>query len=143
MVLRAVDRAAGTVTFYTDARAPKVMVLTAAPRVAVTGYDAATRLQLRLHGTASVASTGVAVEAAWTALTSEGRTAYQSAAPPGTPLATPTTPPTISADRGRARFAVIAIVLDRFEWLDLAVPGHRRASHVRVDTVWRHSWLVP
>ncbi|QYE36291.1 pyridoxamine 5'-phosphate oxidase family protein [Polymorphobacter sp. PAMC 29334] len=156
MVVRAVDRAAHCLTVYTDSRAAKVAVLVAAPRVAVTGYDTPTRLQLRLHGAATIATTGNAVDAAWAALTAGGRTAYQSVRPPGTPVAQPPpcrppgTPvaqpppsPVALPDDGRANFAVVTIVLDRFEWLDLSVPGHRRAVHIRDGVDWRGTWLVP
>lgn len=142
MVLRTVDRAANTLQVYSDARAAKVAVLAAAPRVAVTGYDPATRLQLRLHGIASIA-TDSGADAAWAALTTAGRTAYQSVDAPGTAVAGPPPLPDVPGDEGRARFAVVTIVLDRFEWLDLAVPGHRRACHVRDGAGWRGSWLVP
>lgn len=143
MVLRAVDRAAHTLVFYTDVRAAKVAVLAANPRVAVTGYDLATRLQLRLHGDASVATGGSAVDAAWAALPGHGRTAYQSIDSPGTPVGHPPTAPRVPPDGGRARFAVVTVVLDRFEWLDLAAPGHRRAVYVRDGAAWRGCWLVP
>ncbi|UAJ10136.1 pyridoxamine 5'-phosphate oxidase family protein [Glacieibacterium megasporae] len=143
MVVRAVDRAAHCLTVYTDSRAAKVAVLVAAPRVAVTGYDTPTRLQLRLHGAATIATTGNAVDAAWAALTAGGRTAYQSIQPPGTPVAQPQASPVPPPDDGRANFAVVTIVLDRFEWLDLAVPGHRRAIHIRDGVDWRGTWLVP
>ena len=143
MVLRTVDRAAGTLAFYTDVRAAKVARLAANPRVAVTGYDHATRLQLRLHGDASVATDGDAVDDAWAALSDRGRTAYQSVDPPGTPVARPPAASRAPADGGRAQFAVVTVILDQFEWLDLAVAGHRRAQYVRNGTLWTGQWLVP
>jgi pyridoxamine 5'-phosphate oxidase len=143
IVVRSVDRAAHSLTVYSDRRAAKIAVLAAAPRVAVTGYDTATRLQLRLHGTATVATAGADIDAAWAALTPFGRSAYQNVEPPGTPVPHPLGPPVLPADGGRAAFAVITIVVDRFEWLDLAVPGHRRGLHVRDGGGWKGCWLVP
>lgn len=143
MVVRTVDRVAHCLTVYSDVRAAKISVLTAAPRVAVTGYDTATRLQLRLHGTAMVTTTGAEVDAAWAALTPSGRSAYQSIEPPGTPVPHPLGPVVAPPDGGRAAFAVVTIVLDRFEWLDLAIPGHRRALYRRDGAGWRGGWLVP
>ncbi|MGI4877087.1 MAG: pyridoxamine 5'-phosphate oxidase family protein, partial [Janthinobacterium lividum] len=130
-------------TLYSDVRAAKIAVLAAAPRVAVTGHDTATRFQLRLHGTAAIATAGAEVDMAWAALTPSGRSAYQSIEPPGTPVPHPLGPPAAPPDDGRAAFAVVTIVLDRFEWLDLAVPGHRRALHVRDGGEWKGRWLVP
>lgn len=143
MVVRAVDRATHSLTVYTDVRAPKVAVIGAAPRVAVTGYDTATRLQLRLHGVATIAIGGAGVDTAWAALTAAGRTAYQSVEPPGTPVTEPPASPITPSDGGRGAFAIVTIVLDRFEWLDLAVRGHRRARHVRNGSDWQGRWLVP
>jgi len=142
MVLRAVDRASHTLQFYSDTRAAKITTLASTPRIAVTGYDTANRLQLRLGGLASII-TDTGADAAWSALTATGRTAYQSLEPPGTPVAELPHPSEIPADSGRRHFAIVAIMLDRFEWLDLAVPGHRRALHLRDGADWRGSWLVP
>lgn len=143
MVLRGADRATGMLVFYTDVRAAKVADLAANPRVAVTAYDPATRLQMRLYGEGTVATSGGPVDLAWAALSASGRAAYQSIESPGTPVARPPTAPAACGDGGRARFAVITMVLDRFDWLDLAIPGHRRALHVRDGAVWSGSWLVP
>ncbi len=143
MVLRAVDRAHNTLAFYSDHRAAKIAALAADPRVAITGYDTTTRLQLRLTGIASVTTDGAAADAAWAAIASAGRTAYQSILPPGTLVAGPPPVPPIPPDAGRESFAVVSVQLERFEWLDLSVPGHRRALHVRDGSTWRGRWLVP
>jgi pyridoxamine 5'-phosphate oxidase len=143
MVLRAVDHDAGTIAFHSDRRAAKVAMVAAEPRVAVTGYDGAARVQLRLHGTATVSAGGAAVDVAWAGLPESARDTYRRAAAPGTPVAVPPELPVVTpADGGRDRFAVVTVTLDRIEWLDLAVPGHRRAVHRRVDG-WRGAWLVP
>ena len=76
-------------------------------------------------------------------LTAAGRTAYQSVEPPGTPVTEPPASPITPSDGGRGAFAIVTIVLDRFEWLDLAVRGHRRARHVRNGSDWQGRWLVP
>lgn len=143
MVLRAVDHDAGTIAFHSDRRAAKVAMVAAEPRVAVTGYDGAARVQLRLQGTATVSAGGAAVDVAWAGLPEAARDTYRRAAAPGTPVAVPPELPVVTpVDGGRDRFAVVTVTLDRIEWLDLAVPGHRRAVHRRVDG-WRGAWLVP
>lgn len=138
MVLRTVDHAAHTIAFHTDRRAAKVAAIAASPRVAVAAWDAP--LQLRLHGAATIVTAGAARDAAWAAAGAGSRD-YASTAPPGTVVADP------AADAGdgdgRANFAVLEIVVDRFEWLELARGGHRRAAYVRDGAAWRGGWLVP
>lgn len=143
MVLRAADRATSSIVVYSDRRAPKIDQFTANPRVAVVGYDTRDRLQLRLHGVASVLVEGATVDSAWNALGADSRLAYRSFEPPGTTVAALPLAAGFPDDEGRANFALVTIILDRIEWLDLVVPGHRRALHVREGAAWRSSWLVP
>ncbi len=140
MVLRAVDRDRTTLTFFTDSRAAKVAVVTAAPSVAVVAYDPVTRLQLRLCGIAQVATLGLEVDSAWATVPPGARRAYRTSGAPGTP--SPDSTATLVESDGRAAFSVLTVVVDSIEWLDLATPGHRRAAYQR-GSDWRGSWLVP
>ena len=141
MVLRAIDRAPATLTFYTDSRATKVAAVAAAP-VAVIGYDAGDGLQLRMSGVAAVVAAGAAADAAWTALGPAARNAYRTAAAPGTPAGSPATAARLDGD-GRATFALLVVTLAEIEWLDLAGPVHRRARYHRTATGWDAQWRVP
>lgn len=142
MVLRGVDRPAATLTFFTDVRAAKVAAVALAPDVAVVGYDAGERLQLRLRGTAAIATTGAAVVAAWTALSPDARDAYRTAAAPGSPADSSAAAARLAGD-GRATFALLVVSLAEIEWLDLAGPVHRRARYRLVGTEWDAMWCVP
>lgn len=143
MVVRAVDPAAATLTFFTDARAAKVAALAAAPDVAVIAYDPDARLQLRLRGTATIAVAGAGVEAAWATVPPSARAAYRTAAAPGTPARSAAAAARLGDDDGRGAFAVLTIAVTVVEWLDLATRGHRRAVHRRDGTAWRGEWRVP
>lgn len=143
MVLRAVDPQAGMIGFYTDRRAAKVAMMIADPRVAIVGYEPVSRIQLRLQGRASVATSGDNVDSAWSAIGEDGRDAYRAVPAPGSPIEQPSEgwP---SADRsGRADFAVVTIVLTHIEWLELTRRGHRRAAWTFADDGWAGSWRVP
>lgn len=137
MVLRAVDPAAATLTFFTDVRAAKAHEV-AAP-LAVVAYDPAVRLQLRLRGIARVATGGAVVEAAWAGVPAAARRAYRTCVAPGTPV--PTAAAELAGDSGRANFAVLTVAVAELEWLGLA-GDHRRAVHRAADG-WRGTWLVP
>lgn len=140
MVLRAVDRQQATATFFTDSRAAKVAAVIISPHVAVIAYDPISRLQFRLSGVVEIAVAGVAVDSAWTAVPPHARRAYRTISAPGTPSPTATAP--LDDTDGRANFALITVVIDAIEWLDLATPGHRRAIYQR-GSEWAGKWIVP
>ena len=139
MVLRTVDRATAVVTFFTDTRAAKVAAIAAAPAVAVVGYDPATRVQLRLRGTASLVAGGAA-DSAWAAVPPPARRAYRTVAAPGTAIATRAAD--LRDDDGRATFAVLTVAVTAIDRLDLTAP-HRRAAWQRVGDAWPGTWRVP
>lgn len=143
MVLRGVDRGRGRLTFYTDGRAGKVAAIAACPGAAVVAWDAADRLQVRLHGAAAVVAAGAAVDAAWTTIPPAARCAYRTLAPPGTSTASAAVAATLGDSDGRATFALVTIDVETIEWLELASPGHRRARYRRAGDGWQGDWLVP
>lgn len=144
MVLRDVDRGSRTLFFYTDRRAVKVGEIAADPRVAITAYDPALRLQLRLNGVGRLAI-GSAGTRRWQAIGDSGRQAYATSLPPGSRLVEPGSglPPEIVPADFEANFAVLAVVVNRLEWLWLAAAGHRRARYCHRDGAWTGSWRVP
>lgn len=144
VVLRAADPDRAELTFFTDARAAKAGAIVAAPRVAVVAWDPTLQLQVRLHGSARIATDGAPVDAAFAQVPVGARRAYRTTVAPGTPSATAAVDENgDQAGGGRANFAVITVTVDRVEWLDLAGPSHRRAAFIRADGTWVGSWLVP
>ncbi|MBK1635556.1 pyridoxamine 5'-phosphate oxidase family protein [Rhodovulum adriaticum] len=138
VVLRAVDRQAGTVEFYSDLRAEKVAQLQADPRATLLIWDAQALLQIRLRARFDVIA-GDAAEPQWQALSPPSRTLYGGSPPPGAPLGTP-------ADHcngpDRAAFAVLRGTLDRIETLLLRPDHHRRAVFTAADG-WLGGWRAP
>ncbi len=140
MVLRAINSARATLTFFSDVRADKMAAVAADPQVAIVAYDPAALLQVRLVGTATVASSGPVVEAHWAAVPPSARRAYSTALPPGTSL--PNANFALAGD-GRAGFAVLTVAIDAIDRLDLAGPDHVRVGSRRVAGRWHSGWRVP
>jgi pyridoxamine 5'-phosphate oxidase len=152
MVLRKVDRPAGTLRFHTDIRSAKATQVTTSS-VGILGYDAGAKIQIRATGSAAILTGGPDVEAAWAATSASGRRSYLTTFAPGTVSEAPTSGlPTAIAARvpaieettaGRAHFGLLIVTLDRLEWLHLAHDGHRRAGFARIGDDWRGQWLIP
>lgn len=151
MVLRAANRAAGTLRFHTDARSPKCAAL-AERGVSVLAYHPGEAVQLRLAGTARVVTQGATVDAAWAGATAFARRAYMVEAAPGSPLAVAGSglPARVEGRRpeeaelvaARENFALVLVTVEGIDWLHLAEGGHRRALF-SADDGWRGAWVVP
>lgn len=153
MVLRAFDRAAFSLRFHTDTRAPKVAALGADPRAAVLFYDKGAKVQIRARGTAKVLADAPITEEAWAAGTNFARRCYLGEGP-GTPADAPTSglpsefegvePNDEQLLAARPNFAVLMIELASLDWLWLAHTGHVRAGFERAaDGSWEGRWLSP
>lgn len=153
MVLRHVDPAAGGLRFHTDARSPKVAILAANPSATILFYDPAAKLQLRCTGTARIAASDAATDAAWAASTTASRRCYLAPIAPSSAAPAPTSglppafdnrlPSLAESEAGRIHFATLTVTLDRIDWLYLAHDGHRRALFERSGDHWSAGWLVP
>lgn len=144
MVLRAVDRDARTLSFYTDRRAAKAVELASDSRIALTGYDASSQLQLRLQGIGYLL-TGSSAAARWHTIGDSGRRAYATTQAPGSRLDRPGSglPEQVLTADAQANFAVLEVIVDQLEWLLLAASGHRRARYEHIGGMWDGSWRVP
>lgn len=152
MVLRAVDRAARTLRFHTDARSSKCAALDGA-RVSVLAYHPGEAIQLRIAGRARIITTGPEVDRVWAASTPFARRIYLVTAAPGTALPAPASglpawaeghrPTETELVPARANFAMLYIDVAAIDWLHLAHGGHRRARLSSNDAGWSGAWLVP
>jgi pyridoxamine 5'-phosphate oxidase len=150
VVLREVSAAEHRIRFYSDNRSPKILTLQRSPRVALVGYDAEKRTQLRMVGDATLAP-DAARRRAWDALSEHALIVYQGRVPPGTSIAQPcdavpddALDGTLSRERGYAHFCVVDITVDRLDWLDLSDRSlHTRARFERDGTEWRGNWIAP
>ena len=142
LVLRKVDPVARSVRFHSDWRSRKIASLKRQPRVAVHGYCAASKMQLRLSGVALLhdPQTQVAQEA-FARSQEKSQLCYAQAQAPGLELTAPSD--VGQMDGGAENFSVIEIAVDRLEWLYLNAQGHRRALFTWQGEALTQNWLAP
>ncbi|MEM8630087.1 MAG: pyridoxamine 5'-phosphate oxidase family protein [Pseudomonadota bacterium] len=138
LILRAADRAAGTVEVHTDLASAKVTELERDPRAALLFWDAGAQVQIRLTAACTVLR-GPAVADRWTRVPERSRRGYGVEPPPGTPIADPYA---VTRPGAQARFAAIEARVEALEALQLGQDGHVRAAYKRSDD-WRGHWLAP
>ncbi len=144
VVLRGVDVASRTIRFHSDARSGKFAEISKEPRVAVIGYDAGHKIQLRLTGRAQLhhgAKDTVATQA-WAATGDRSRSGYRQSVGPGAAMATGQLlgPPLVD---GFENFVAVRVAIDAIEWLYLAHAGHRRAHFTWTGETLNARWLAP
>jgi pyridoxamine 5'-phosphate oxidase len=147
VVLRAADPQDWILRFHTDRRSEKFSGLLADPRIALSGYDAGNKVQMRVEGRAILHTDDAVAEAAWIGSREMSRAVYGILPGPGRELANadeftmPGQPDEIAA--GRQNFCVVIVRMESLEWLYLASAGHRRALFERSGRAVTSSWLAP
>lgn len=139
LVLRKVEPGAGLLWLHTDVRAAKIAELRAEPRVALTFWDSRRALQLRVQGCARIESDPALLAEAWARVPGGSRRNYATVAAPGSRL---TGDAAYLAD-GAANFAMLAVRVERLEWLWLGPVVHQRGESRRVADGWESVRLVP
>lgn len=148
VVLRAANAAPRTLVCYTDVRSAKVQHVQRRPAAALLFWDPTARVQIRAVGPVTVHCGDDVSAAAWAATPVVNRGNYRTALPPGavTDGAADAVAPVLAvshaadaafaadsqlrAEAGFENFAVLRTKVERFEWLQLSEPFHRRASFV-------------
>ena len=156
LVLRALDVTLRSLTFHTDTRSAKMPELAGDSRVAVTFYDAARKVQLRLNGVASVQANNAVSHQRWAASRPSSLRCYLGAQPSAvSPAPTSGLPAQVEAREpelhelavAEVNFAVLQIAVQRMEWLHLHTRGQRRSLFTWVDGSAQSSctmqWLNP
>ncbi len=128
VILRGSTPSAAALRFHTDRRSAKFAELSADPRIALTGYDAAQKVQVRAEGVATLHTDDPFADAAWEASRSFSRICYGVEPGPGARLAEGGAFALPSADAeiaaGRANFcACVSVAVQSFEYLYLAHSG--------------------
>lgn len=149
VILRKADRSTLSIDFHTDARSAKIDQI-ANQNVCWLFYVAATKIQLRLEGTASVID-GVQADQAWVETPERSRAAYLSLATPGKVSLDPQPPDTsdrmvsmAESERGREHFRIVRTVVQSADWLYLNPNGHLRANLIYRDPeACDCHWVVP
>ena len=137
IVLRAADKAAGSIDFHTDLRSAKVADLRITPFAAVHVWDASANLQLRLEAHVTLL-TGPDVTATWARVPAASRLSYGSTPAPGQPISQ-ALDYTKVADA--SSFVILRLAVTTIDALHLG-PNHRRARFDRCDD-WAGMWLAP
>jgi pyridoxamine 5'-phosphate oxidase len=137
VVLRAVDKAAGTLDIHTDLRSSKVGDLRVTPFAAVHVWDTSAHLQLRLEAQVKLL-TGPDVATIWACVSAASRLSYGSTPAPGQPIAQALDYAKVS-DAGC--FVVLRLQILTVDALHLG-QNHRRARFDRHNE-WAGAWLAP
>lgn len=145
VVLRAADAATRTLATYSDVRAAKVGQLRRNPAAHWLFYDPHARVQIRATGRVVIHHGDELARCAWETLPLAQRANYAAPFSPGSEIARPTfaLPMPANHDAGLGRFVVLCATLDRFDWLELGEPHHRRAAFAWDGHAWIGRWLVP
>lgn len=88
VVLRAVDRTAGTLRFHCDRRSDKATEIAASGRAALHGYDSQAKIQIRATGPATLHTGDALAESAWAGAMAMSRVCYGADPAPGAVLPT-------------------------------------------------------
>ena len=153
VVLRDVSPEQRVLISHTDTRSEKLTDIRQESRVAWLFYDAATKIQLRLSGTAAVHIQDEVARLRWERTNASARRCYLTTHAPGESLAGPgvqmaayldrRAPSAAESEGGFPHFAVISCQVSRIDWLRLNARGHERALFSWVGTDWRATWAAP
>lgn len=137
VILRGVAPDARELTFFSDARSPKVAELERDPRAALLFYDPAEETQLRLEGLAAPHPDAGEEERAWRSASRYSRRTYLQVAAPGRPAGALTSglPPEAEGREpseeellaARGNFRLLRFRLLSLDWLKLGRKGQSRA----------------
>lgn len=139
IVLRQADRAEPALYFVTDVRSPKIEDISGERKVALVGYDPASRVQIRVTGTAATVSDRDQLVLQWNRLSEKTRNSFNAPIAPGARLRSDGgTPPDVEQDEMSAfkRFCLVRIELATLERLDISQIEHVRFCFVRSDKGW-------
>ncbi len=150
LVLRGASRENRRLWFHTDCRSKKAQQLQHQPEVCVVGYDNRDDVQLRVFGTTRLHHGNEIAEQHWMQTNIAVRNMYGSSNIPGASL--PEHDPRVHrhqvlmdtelAEVGRYNFLVIALIVDRIDWVQVNGPLQRRAL-LRSETDWKVQPLAP
>ncbi|WP_336489950.1 pyridoxamine 5'-phosphate oxidase family protein [Methylobacterium nigriterrae] len=147
VVLRAAERAAGTLRVHCDRRSGKAAEIAARGFCALHAYDPGSAVQIRVEGRASLHAADAVAEAAWAESRPMSRACYGIAPGPGTALprasAYALPDPDGALGLGRPNFCAILVQAECLDLLYLDRRGHRRAGWTRGEEGWTGRWLVP
>ena len=154
VVLRKVWVAEKKLAFHTDVRSGKWFELQKNNKISWLFYDAASRFQIRLAGTATLHTNDEVANEAWLKSTVSSRKIYLGLIAPSQKSEIPTSgllpafenaDPTLKqSEEGRKNFGIVVTKANWMEWLWLNSKGHKRATFNYLNNGSIESnWLLP
>ncbi|WP_241301906.1 pyridoxamine 5'-phosphate oxidase family protein [Burkholderia stabilis] len=146
IVLRQVSRADRVLSFHTDARSEKVAELRRDPRMSIVANDLDSLVQIRAEGVAAICDDEAQRRAIWQSSRPHTLLLYRAPLPPGTSVESPEdahVDGTAPTGDGYENFCLIHMTIQRFDWLELARAGHRRAVFDLHEGGYEGRWIAP
>ncbi|WP_241290363.1 pyridoxamine 5'-phosphate oxidase family protein [Burkholderia stabilis] len=146
IVLRQVSRVDHVLSFHTDARSEKVAELRRDPRMSIVANDLDSLVQIRAEGVAAICDDEAQRRAIWQSSRPHTLLLYRAPLPPGTPVESPedaNVDGTAPTGDGYENFCLIHMTIQRFDWLELARAGHRRAVFDLHEGGYEGRWIAP
>lgn len=143
VVLRSVSKTL-EMSVFSDFRTEKVKSIVANPNVSLLFYHPQKRVQLRVSAKAFIHQQNEIANREWTKIQGEAQKAYNSSLPPGEMIEDLNRAYSWNEDlTDPSNFAVIKVIPEKIDVLQLSGMEHIRASFKRKETIWKGSWLVP
>lgn len=147
VTLRAFDPEQPSARFHLDRRSDKFTELSANPAIALTGYDPAAKIQIRLEGRARLHLDDAVADHAWETSRPMSRVCYGETPGPGAELAAggaySLPEDEAAAMAGRINFCAALVMVESLDWVYLAHGGHRRARFDFAGGEVGAKWLAP
>lgn len=136
VVLRHVTNNGCSLQLFTDRRSPKSCQLQRQPAATLVFWHPELKWQLRVSGFAAIDSDSDYLQQIWRQLRDTSAAGdYLTAMAPGSPL---NDAPAMALEHHQ--LAIITLSVERFDWLELSISGHRRA---RWGSGQPFEWLTP
>ncbi len=150
LVLRGANSQLRCLWFHTDARSAKAAQLDRCPHACAIGYDPRDGVQLRIRGNVKLHRDSELAERHWEQMEFHVRHLYADPFKPGEALMRPDPRMRLHRDQlaadnlaeGRRNFAVIELIIDEIEWLQVSNIGDQRAV-MRAADGWQVTALAP
>lgn len=142
VVLRDVDKLTRSIFFYVDKRSAKYTEILAEPRIGIASIDPTGKLQLRCEGLAEPLIEISLLAQHWEQARGRTQALFRHGHIPGEAIPLPSTAYETHRD-GFENFAVVAVHLNKVEWLDLTQDIHQRARFIWQGEHWQAGWIAP
>lgn len=127
-------------TIYTDSRTEKMKHIADNNQVSFLLYHPEKMLQLKVEGTAEIATNTDRLQTTWQNIQPNSRKDYITQTSPGNSIKNPDH---VEYVKDKNYFTIIDITPSKIEYLKLKRPNHIRALFIKMDKSWNGEFLVP